>query len=66
MRTFEIVANGNVMGIYSGKTEEDAIQAYFVDAGYDSAEAYAESRNPEISVDEVLEDLEVTEISEAA
>jgi len=34
-KTFQISANGNLMGEYSGETEQDAIDAYASDAGYE-------------------------------
>ena len=34
-KTFEIVANGNLMGEYKGHDENAAIDAYARDAGYD-------------------------------
>jgi hypothetical protein len=33
---FMIIANGIKMGIYDGKTQEDALDAYSRDAGYQS------------------------------
>lgn len=34
-KTFEIAANGNLMGEYKGDTADAAIDAYASDAGYD-------------------------------
>jgi hypothetical protein len=42
MKSYKITANGIDMGAYPGTTEEEAVLAYFQDAGYASLEAVKE------------------------
>ena len=60
-KTFQISANGNLMGEYAGETEQDAIDAYASDAGYENFADLLE-RVPGATREEV----EVFEIDAAA
>lgn len=59
---YQIAANGTDMGTYSGATERDAIAAYVKDAGYADVAIAAKTLGQ--SVEEFLDDIAVTKISE--
>ncbi len=59
MKRFEIVVNGKFKGVFSGSNEAAAIQAFFINLGYDSIEAFAEAGARD--VEEVLGYIDVYE-----
>jgi len=69
-KTFEIAANGNLMGEYTGADEDDALDAYARDAGYnDFADLLANvpgSSREEVEVFEIAANKLVAAIETAA
>lgn len=51
-KTFQISANGTDMGEYTGETEQDALDAFASDAGYENFADLLE-RVPDATLDEV-------------
>ena len=51
-KTFQIYANGNLIGAYAGEDEQDALDAYASDAGYEDFADLLE-RVPGATIEEV-------------
>jgi len=60
-KVYEITANGTLMGEYDGQDDDEAVQSFMVDAGYESVEDCARRLNT--TPEKTLAELEVNEIN---
>lgn len=60
MNRYALTVNGNHMGVWEAETPDEAIDAYFADAGYNSREAAAEVFGA--SVEGLLSEITIREV----